>query len=90
MTIAMSGATPETAGLASGLINTSQQVGGALGLAILAALAAGRAGDLAGTGAAPAAALVAGFHLAWSVAAVLRPRRAGAGRRRAARAAPGG
>ena len=35
MTIAMSGATPETAGLASGLINTSQQVGGALGLAIL-------------------------------------------------------
>jgi EmrB/QacA subfamily drug resistance transporter len=69
MTIAMSGATPDTAGLASGLINTSQQVGGALGLAILAALAAGRAGDLAGSGAAPAAALVGGFQLAWSVAA---------------------
>ena len=69
MTIAMSGATPETAGLASGLINTSQQVGGALGLAILASLAAGRAGDLAGAGAAPDAALVGGFQLAWSVAA---------------------
>ena len=71
MTIAMSGATPATAGLASGLINTSQQVGGALGLAILASLAAGRAGDLAGAGAAPGAALVGGFHLAWSVAACL-------------------
>lgn len=69
MTIAMSGATPETAGFASGLINTSQQVGGALGLAILASLAAGRAGDLAGAGAAPDAALVGGFHLAWSVGA---------------------
>ena len=69
MTIAMSGATPETAGLASGLINTSQQVGGALGLAILASLAAGRAGDLASAGAAPDAALVGGFHLAWSVGA---------------------
>jgi EmrB/QacA subfamily drug resistance transporter len=69
MTIAMSGATPQTAGLASGLINTSQQVGGALGLAILASLAAGRAGDLAVGGAAPDAALVGGFHLAWGVGA---------------------
>jgi MFS family permease len=68
MTIAMSGATPQTAGLASGLINTSQQVGGALGLAILASLAAGRAGDLAG-GTTPDAALVGGFHLAWAVGA---------------------
>ena len=57
MTIAMSGATPSTAGLASGLINTSQQVGGALGLAVLPA--------------ATAAATVAGFHLAWGVAALL-------------------
>ena len=69
MTIAMSGATPQTAGLASGLINTSQQVGGALGLAILASLAAGRAGDRAAGGAAPDAALVGGFHLAWGVGA---------------------
>ena len=36
MTLAMSGATPEDAGLASGLINTTAQVGGALGLAVLA------------------------------------------------------
>jgi predicted MFS family arabinose efflux permease len=65
MTIAMSGATPETAGLASGLINTSQQVGGAVGLAILASLAAGRTGELDGNGTSHDAALVAGFHLAW-------------------------
>jgi EmrB/QacA subfamily drug resistance transporter len=69
MTIAMSGATPATAGLASGLINTSQQVGGALGLAILASLAAGRAGRLAGDGAAPDAALAGGLRLAWGVGA---------------------
>jgi hypothetical protein len=69
MTIAMSEATPSTAGVASGLINTSQQVGGALGLAILAALAAGRADRLREEGAGDAAAAVAGFHLAWLVAA---------------------
>ena len=71
MTIAMSGATPSTAGLASGLINTSQQVGGALGLAILAALAAGRTDGLRADGVGAAAATVAGFHLAWGVAALL-------------------
>ena len=71
MTIAMSGATPSTAGLASGLINTSQQVGGALGLAILAAVAAGRTAGLRADGVGAAAATVAGFHLAWGVAALL-------------------
>jgi drug/metabolite transporter (DMT)-like permease len=40
MTLAMSTATPQTAGVPSGLINTSQQVGGAVGLATLATLAA--------------------------------------------------
>ena len=39
MTLAMSGATPSDAGLASGLVNTTAQVGGALGLALLATLA---------------------------------------------------
>jgi hypothetical protein len=64
----MSDATPATAGVASGLINTSQQVGGAIGLAILAALAAGRADALRADGAGEAAALVGGFHLAWGLA----------------------
>ena len=40
MTLAMSGATPEDSGLASGLVNTTQQVGGALGLAVLASVVA--------------------------------------------------
>ena len=42
MTLAMSGATPSDAGLASGLINTTAQVGGSLGLAVLATLSASR------------------------------------------------
>lgn len=42
MTIAMSGATPQDAGLASGLVNTSAQVGGAVGLAVLATLSSSR------------------------------------------------
>ncbi|MGC1853553.1 MAG: DHA2 family efflux MFS transporter permease subunit, partial [Solirubrobacterales bacterium] len=42
MTLAMSGATPEDAGLASGVVNTTAQVGGAIGLAVLATLAAER------------------------------------------------
>jgi EmrB/QacA subfamily drug resistance transporter len=69
MSIAMSDATPETAGVASGLINTSQQVGGALGLAILASLAVGRTDRLRADGLAGDAALVGGFHLAWGVGA---------------------
>ena len=46
MTLAMSGATPSDAGLASGLVNTTQQVGGALGLAVLATLATTRTDGL--------------------------------------------
>jgi EmrB/QacA subfamily drug resistance transporter len=48
MTLAMSGATPEDSGLASGLANTTIQVGGALGLAVLVALAGTRTDPLAG------------------------------------------
>ena len=45
MTLAMSGATPQDSGLASGLVNTTVQVGGAIGLAVLATLASERTGD---------------------------------------------
>ncbi|HET9164142.1 MAG TPA: DHA2 family efflux MFS transporter permease subunit [Solirubrobacterales bacterium] len=71
MTLAMSGATPEDAGLASGVVNTSAQVGGAIGLALLATLAAERTSDKLAEGASHAAALNSGFHLAYVVAAGL-------------------
>jgi len=71
MTLAMSGATPEDAGLASGVVNTSAQVGGAIGLALLATLAAERTGNKLAEGASHAAALNSGFHLAYVVAAGL-------------------
>ena len=71
MTLAMSGATPEDAGLASGVVNTSAQVGGAIGLAVLATLAAERTSSLLDGGTAHAAALNSGFHLAYLVGAGL-------------------
>jgi MFS family permease len=60
---AMTGTRPDEAGLASGLMNTAQQVGGALGLAILAAVANGRTdGALASGERDPAVALTEGFQ----------------------------
>jgi MFS family permease len=71
MTLAMSGATPSDAGLSSGLINATVQVGGAIGLAVLATLATERTdGQLAG-GEAVASALNSGYHLAYLIGAVL-------------------
>jgi MFS family permease len=71
MTLAMSAATPEESGLASGLVNTTQQVGGALGLAVLATLATTRTGTLQAHGASTATALTDGYHLAFTIAAIL-------------------
>jgi MFS family permease len=71
MTLAMSGATPSDAGLASGLINTTAQVGGALGLAVLATLSASRSNALIGAGESTAAALTSGYHLAFGIGAGL-------------------
>ncbi len=68
MTIAMAGSTPEDAGLASGLVNTSAQVGGALGLAVLATLAASRTKTLLASGHSTAAALTGGYQLAFWIA----------------------
>jgi EmrB/QacA subfamily drug resistance transporter len=71
MTLAMSGASPSDAGLASGLVNTTQQVGGALGLAVLATLATDRTDALRADGDAAAIALTEGYQLAFSVGAAL-------------------
>ena len=71
VTLAMSGATPSDSGLASGLVNTTQQVGGALGLAVLATLSTARTEALAGGAEAGAAALTAGYRLALLVGAGL-------------------
>jgi MFS family permease len=67
MTLAMSGATHDDAGLASGLVNTTVQVGGALGLAVLATLAATQTASLQDGGEPAAAALNGGYHVAYVV-----------------------
>jgi hypothetical protein len=86
----MSGASPSDAGLASGLFNTTQQVGAALGLAVLSTLATARAAGLHAAGLGAPAALTGGYRLAFGVgaglalaaivlaAAILRPRAASA------------
>ena len=61
---ALAGVAEHEAGLASGLINTSQQLGGAVGVAVASTIAATHASTLLHQGAAPAAALTSGFH--WS------------------------
>ena len=71
MTLAMSGAGPSEAGLASGIVNTSMQVGGAIGLAVLATLAAGRTEGREAAGVAHLAALNSGYHLAYLIGAGL-------------------
>jgi EmrB/QacA subfamily drug resistance transporter len=71
MTIAMSGVDPADAGLASGLINTTGQVGGAIGLAVLATVSSGRTATLLSGGASSVAALTGGYHAALGIAATM-------------------
>ncbi|MBX3219006.1 MAG: DHA2 family efflux MFS transporter permease subunit [Labilithrix sp.] len=69
MTLAMSGVAPRDAGLASGLLNTTQQIAGALGLTGLGAIAAARTDRLAAAGAADA--LAGGYRAAFAAGAAL-------------------
>jgi EmrB/QacA subfamily drug resistance transporter len=87
-TLGMSDATPADAGVVSGLFNTTQQVGAAIGVALLSTVAASRSLQLSHAGLTAAAALTGGYRLAFAVGAglaavafgvaatVLRPRRA--------------
>ena len=67
---AMSDVTPGESGLASGVVNTSFMMGGAVGLAILASLAAARTGSLEASGASTIAALSSGYRIAFALGAV--------------------
>jgi EmrB/QacA subfamily drug resistance transporter len=71
MNLAMSGIEPRDAGLASGLVNTTAQIGGALGLAVLATLSSSHTRHLEAQGHSSAAALTGGYHLAFWIAAAL-------------------
>jgi EmrB/QacA subfamily drug resistance transporter len=67
---AMSDVEPSDAGLASGIVNTSFMMGGALGLAVLASLAASRTETLRASGDDPLVALTGGYHAAFLLGAI--------------------
>jgi EmrB/QacA subfamily drug resistance transporter len=67
---AMSDVEPQESGLASGIINTSFMMGGAVGLAVLASVAASRTSDLLDAGESNAAALTGGYHVAFLLGAL--------------------
>jgi len=68
---ALAGVEPTEAGLASGLINTSQQIGGAFGIAALSTIATSRTQDAIASGSTQADALVSGFHAAFIAGAAV-------------------
>jgi MFS family permease len=70
-TAALARVDEEAAGLASGLLSTAVMLGGASGLAVLAAVASARSSDLLGSGSTPLAAEVGGLQLAFLVAAAV-------------------
>ena len=67
---AMNDVGPDQSGLASGIVNTSFMMGGALGLAVLASIAGSATAHLLASGTAQKAALIGGYHLAFVVGAV--------------------
>ena len=68
---AFTGFTERDSGLASGLVNTSQEVGGAVSVAVLATIAVGLANDAIASGTEPVDALAEGFQRAFYVAAII-------------------
>jgi predicted MFS family arabinose efflux permease len=71
VSLAMSAATPQDSGLASGLVNTTRQVGGVIGTAVLATLATAHSDALLSHGTARSIALLGGYRLAFTIAAAL-------------------
>jgi MFS family permease len=71
MTLAMSDATKDDSGVASGLVNTTQQMGGALGLAVLATMATSHTNGLLAGGTPAVEAMTSGYRVAFGIGAVL-------------------
>jgi EmrB/QacA subfamily drug resistance transporter len=71
MSTAMSETTPDAAGASSGLLSTSQQVGAAIGLAVLSSVAVATTTSLTAHGHTAASAAVGGYHVGWGIGAVL-------------------
>jgi EmrB/QacA subfamily drug resistance transporter len=69
--LAMSDSTPSDAGVSSGVLNTTTQVGAALGLAVLATVSTNRTSQLVASGENLVSALSGGYHFAWAIGAGL-------------------